>query len=83
VETKTEIEAYAVQLADVEYAVDAGIQQEHFVEDGEMRGPGGFEPAEVDGEAEGEEDQEVAPVAGLVGVGLCGLMHEGGDRDGD
>ncbi len=47
-----------------------------------MRGPGGFEPAEVDGEAEGEDDQEVAPVAGLVGVGLCGLMHEGGDRDG-
>ena len=47
-----------------------------------MRGPGGFEPAEVDREAEGEEDQEVAPVAGLVRVGLRGLMHEEGDCDG-
>ena len=58
------------RLADEEEAVDAGVEQEHLVEDGEVRGPGGLEPAQVDGEAEGEEDQEVAPVAGLVWVGL-------------
>ena len=82
-QVEAEIEADAVQLADVEDAVDAGIEQKHLVEDGEVRGPGGFEPAQIDGEAEDEEDQEVAPVAGLAGIGLCGLMHEGGDCDGD
>ena len=44
-------------------------------------GPRGFEPAEVDCEAESEENQKVAPVAGLVRVGLRGLMHEESDYD--
>jgi hypothetical protein len=56
-ETEAEIEAHAVELADIEDAVDAGVEEKDLVEDGEVWGPSGFEPAEIDSEVEGEEDE--------------------------
>ena len=42
---EAEVEAYAVELADEEEAVDAGVDEDDLVEDGEVWGPCGFEPA--------------------------------------
>ena len=44
-QAEAEIEADSVELADVEEGVDAGVEEENLVEDGEVRGPGGLEPA--------------------------------------
>ena len=65
-------------MADALKGVDASVEQQDFVEDGQVRGPGGFEPAEIDGETEGGEDEEVAPVATLVGIGEAGTVEECG-----
>jgi hypothetical protein len=56
-ETEAEIEARAVELADVEDAVDAGVEEKDLVDDGEVWGPSGFEPAEIDSEADSEKDE--------------------------
>jgi hypothetical protein len=81
--TDAEIEADTLELADGEEAVDAGVEQEDLAEDGEVWRPGGLEPAEIDGEADGGEDEEVAPVAVLGWVFLRGTIEEPGDGDGE
>ncbi len=80
-EAEAQIEADAVEAAQQEEAIDAGVEQQDLVEDGEVRGPGGFEPAQVDGEAEQGQDEEVAPGAALGGIGAAGVEQQG--RDGD
>ena len=81
-EAEAEIEAYVVEAANEEEGVDAGVEEEHLVEDGEVRGPGGLEPAEVYGEAERDKDEVIAPVAALVGVHQASLVEECGYCDG-
>ncbi len=63
--------------------VDSGVEQKDFVEDGEVCGPRGFEPAEVDGESDDGEDEKVAPVAVLLGVVAACVVHEGSDGHGE
>ena len=62
---QAEIEADALKRAQGEKAVEAEIEEKDLVEDGQMRRPGGLEPAQIDGKAEDDEDQEVRPRAAL------------------
>lgn len=84
-QAEAEIEADAGERTQGEEAVEAEVEEQDLVEDDEMRGPGGLEPAEIDGEAEDGEDEEVLPAAALVGeigIGFGGAAEEQGDGDG-
>src|SRR6185312_648062 len=65
-QSQAEVESDAVKLADAEETVNAGIEQQDFIEDAEARGPCGLKPAEIDSQAQHHEDEEVTPVAALV-----------------
>ena len=84
-EAQAEIEAGAMEPAHDDEAPEPGVDEQHFAEDGEVRRPGGLEPAKVDGEAEAEEDEEVGPDAVLFGICAGRVMKEHGycDRDKD
>ncbi len=70
-QAQAEVEAGSLKLADEDEAVDAGVEQQDLVEDGQVRRPRPLEPAQIDGESEDRQDQEVAPVAALGGLGSC------------
>lgn len=78
---EAKIESDAVQTANKKETVDAGIEQDHFVEDGQVWWPCGLEPAQVNRETKGEEDEIVSPIAGLMLVDVSGVLQE--ERDGD
>ena len=78
---EAKIESDAVQIANKKETVDAGVEQDHFVEDGLVWWPCWLEPAQVNGETECEEDEIVSPVAGLIFVDISGVLQE--ERDGD
>jgi len=73
----------AGEAADGEEGVKAGVKEGELAECGEFVGPGGLEPAEVDGEAERNEDEEIEKVAALAGVEAGGEEFEGGDESGE
>jgi len=79
---QAEVESDSVELADAEEGVDAGIEQKDFIEGDEARRPCGLEPAEIDSEAEDDEDEEVAPIAALVGIGATGAVEQGCNGNG-
>src|ERR1700683_879376 len=79
-ETQAQVETGSVELADEDEAVDACVQKKHLVEDGQVRRPGALEPAQIDGEAKNEKDEEVAPVASLGRVGTAGVPKQHGDQ---
>src|SRR5579862_5706672 len=68
-EAQAEIEAGSRKLADEDEPVDARIEKNNFVEDGKMWRPRSLKPAQIDGKAQGAEDEKVAPVAALIGIG--------------
>jgi len=80
-QAQAESETDIIELTDAEQGVDSGVEQKDFVEDGEMRGPCGFEPAKIDGEPEDGEDEVVAPGAVLRSV-AAGVPHERSDGNG-
>jgi len=80
---KAEVVADGGQAADGEEGIEAGVEKGELAEQGEPRGPGGFEPAEIDGEAEGQENEEVEEVAALAGVEVGGEKFNGGEEDGN
>ena len=59
------IVADARETTDSEEGVETGVEQREFAEEAEFMGPGGFEPAEVDAKAEGNEDEKVEEMAAL------------------
>jgi hypothetical protein len=69
---EVKVEADAAELADREESVEAGVKEGELAEDGEAMRPRWFEPAEIDGEAEGNEDEEVQQVCVLFGIKLRG-----------
>jgi len=73
----------AGEAADGEEGVKAGVKEGELAECGEFVGPGGLEPAEVDGEPERNEDEEIEKVAALAGVEAGGEEFEGGDESGE
>jgi hypothetical protein len=79
---EAEVEADGGEAADGEEGIEAGVEEGELAEKGKFVGPGGFEPAEVDGEAERDEDEEVEEVAALVGVEAGGEGFERGEEDG-
>lgn len=81
-QSEPEVESDAVKLADAEEGVDAGVQQQNFIEGAEARGPRGLKPAKIDGEAKHNEYEKVSPVAALVGVGAPGAVEKHRDGDG-
>ncbi len=74
-EAQAKVESYAVESTDEQETVDADVEEKDLVEDGEVRRPGGFKPAQLDGEAQGGEREEIAPVAAYGRVGGGGLME--------
>jgi hypothetical protein len=80
---EAEVEADASQLADGEEAVEAGIEQGELAEETEAMGPGGLEPAEVDGEAEREEDEVIEKMAALVGIELRREPEQDRNKEGN
>lgn len=68
-----------VEVAEDKEAPEASVEEEDLAEDGEARGPGGLEPAKVDGEAEGDEDEEVGPGAVPLGIDTVRVMKQKGD----
>ncbi len=81
-EAQAEVEAGSFKLADEDETVDTRIEQENLVEDGQVWRPGAFKPAQVDGEAERDEDEKVMPGAALIGIGAGSLPEQRGDGDG-
>jgi hypothetical protein len=79
---EAEVEADGSEAADSEEGVEARIEESELAEEGEFVGPGGFEPAEVDGEAERDEDEEVEEVATLSRVEPGGEGFESDEQDG-
>ena len=78
-EAEAESVADAGELADGEESIEAGVEEDELAEDVDAGRPGGLEPAEIDGEAEGDEDEEVQPVGALLGVEAGGDVKDGGD----
>ena len=81
-EAQAEIEAGSVKLADEDEAVDSRIEKKNLVEDGQVRRPGALKPSQIDGESERGENEKVAPVAALSGIGARRLPEQRGDGDG-
>jgi hypothetical protein len=81
--SKAEFIADGGEAADSEESVEARVEKGEFAEEAEFGGPGGLEPAEVDAEAEGDEDEEVEEVAALLGIEAGGESFDCGDEDGD
>lgn len=82
---QAEVEADTVQGAQGEETVEAEVEKEDLVEEVEVLRPGGLEPAEIDGEAEDEQDKKIlpgAPLFGEIGIGQGGAVEQGGDGDG-
>src|SRR5579871_44458 len=66
--SKMKIETGARSFADGEESIEAGIDEKQFIQGVQAGRPGAVEPAQVDSQAEHEEDECVAPIAALVGV---------------
>lgn len=76
------VETCATKLADGEEAPDTGIEQEHFVEDGQVGGPGGLEPAQVNGKPQDGEHEKVGPGGTLVWISPRRIVEEQSDGQG-
>src|SRR5208282_945189 len=76
---EVEVKAGAGELADGEESVQARVDQEKFPPARQAVWPGSLEPAQIHGEAEGEENERVSPVAALLGIGAGGLPQQPGD----
>ena len=48
--SQAEIESHSIEVANRNESVDARIEQQHFIERGQVRRPGPLEPAQVDGQ---------------------------------
>ena len=77
-EAKAEVKTDAGEAAESEDGVKGGVEQDELADDGGSGRPGGLQEAEVDGEAEGNEDEGVQPVTELAGVGADGEEFERG-----
>jgi hypothetical protein len=69
------------QLADREKAIDARIQQQDFIEDGETRAPCGLKPAQVHRQAEKDQDEKVAPLSLLFRVSHACAIEQKADEN--
>ena len=75
------VETGSVELADGLKAIQADVDEEQFIQGPEPGGPGSVEPAQVDGQAEQQQNDGIPPVAVLFWVdGRC-LLQEGCDGD--
>ncbi len=68
-QAEAQVEADTLEVSNRNESVDAGVEKQDLVEDGEMGGPGGLEPTEVNRQAEDGKDQELAT------TGLCGPLR--------
>ena len=75
---KAEIESNAGEFADGKKRVEAGIDEKNFAEGFPTARPSRIKPAKVDGKAEREKDERVAPVSALLGIDFRGLHQEPG-----
>ena len=82
-QTKAEVETNLAQLPDGEKAIDARIEQQNFIENGETRSPGRFKPAQVHGQTEDAKDEEVAPFSSLLRVAQACAVEQQADEDGE
>ena len=79
---QAEVETDPAELADGQEAIQAGVEQGEFPQESKAMRPGRLEPAEIDGEAEREEDQVVEKMAVLFGVALRRKPEQGRDEHG-
>ena len=75
-ESQTKVESDPIELADHKEPIDAGVEQQHFVEDRKMRRPRGLEPSQIDRKPQNRKHQEVAPGAALCDVDCLGLPQQ-------
>ena len=81
-QAKAEVEANLAQLPDREKAIDACVEQQDFIEDGEARSPCRLKPAQVHSEAEEAEDKEVAPLSLLFRICQACAVEQQADEHG-
>ena len=81
-QAKAEVETNLAQLPDGEKAIDACIEQQNFIEDGETRSPCRLKPAQVHGQAEDAKDEEVAPFTSLLRVRQACAVEQQADENG-
>jgi len=70
-----EIESGAAQAA------EARVDQEQIAQSAPAHRPGRVEPAQIDGQAEHEENDRIPPGAPLLRISRCGLLQQPGHRD--
>ena len=80
-QAKAEVETNLAQLTDREKAVDACIEQQDFIEDGEARSPCRLKPAQVNGQAEDGKDKEVPPLSSLFRVRQACAVEQQADEN--
>jgi hypothetical protein len=80
--SKAEVVADGGEAADGEEGVEACIEKRELAEEAEFGRPGGFEPAEIDAEAEGDQHEEIEEMAALLGIEVGGEGFECSDEDG-
>jgi hypothetical protein len=78
---QVEVISRATQAADGDEPIQSRIRQQQVVQPAQARGPSGVEPAQIYGQAQGEKNDRVAPVAVLLRVGHRRPRQEPRDRD--
>ena len=71
------------ETADGEESVEAGIEQGELAEKGKFGRPGRLEPAQIDGQAQRDEDKEVKEMTALIGVKTGGEEFDVGEENRD
>ena len=80
-QAKAEVETNLAQLPDGEKPIDACIEQQDFIEDGETRSPCRLKPAQVHSESEDAKDEVVAPLSSLLRVRQTCAVEQQADEN--
>ncbi len=75
-QAQPQTKADAIEPTQENESVDSHIQQQHLAEDGEMRRPCAFKPAQIDRKAQHSKHCKIAPVAAIGEIDIGNLPQQ-------